>query len=256
MNYAISSTGWFTSINGRTVVRLDLSSLGHTSFALGAPNGLLWHYTASCNDDTSGGIKAKGYLTHAFAVGRDGTIRQYAPLFTAAWHAFDVSKWKIGVEHTALPGSCNLTDEQLQASAELFAAIISEIKIQKGIDVPVVHVPGCDYTTPGIKEHKDGVGCPWDPNTHTDGLYGWGWPRYLAAITTAIEDKEDAMFKEFEQGSRDRQDGKALPQGASDAYRFGWYMETRIIRAAKSPTPTTPTEVPEHKHVAGGVDRV
>jgi hypothetical protein len=234
--YEIDAAGWFKSINGRPVIKNDLSAMSHTTFAMFAPNGLLWHYTASCNDDTSGGIKARGYLTHALAVGRDGTVRQYAPLLEAASHAFDAARYKVGVEHTALPGSCDLTDVQLQASAELFAAVIMEIKVRVGVTVPLVHVTGCDYKSPGLKEHKDGVGCDWDPNTHTDALYGWGWPKYLAAIAAAMTQEED--MQDFIEGSRARQKDLPLDTTKSAEWQFGWFMENRIERATTLPKPT------------------
>lgn len=249
MDYKITADGWFTTVGGIDIVRNDLSRLSHTQFVPGAPNGLVWHYTAGCNNDTSGRQIELNFLTHSFVVGNDGSIRQYAPLMTAAWHAHEVSQWKIGVEHVALPGSCDLNDTQLQASAELFAAIIVEVKRRTGVTIPLVHVPGCDYTTPGIKEHKDGVGCAWNPNTHTDALYGWGWDRYLAAIAAAMTEEED--MKDLIAGSRARQNDQPLDTTQSAEWQFGWYLENRIAKAATLPKPTPSGAVADHEHEGG-----
>lgn len=173
--------GYFASVNGKPVTRKPLS-ISQTSWAKGYPIGVLWHYTVGCNDDISDTLRAKNFGT-TFCVGRDGSIYQYRPLMSPSYHAFGASRYYMGIEHTAYPGRCELTDEQLEASAALAAAIVEWTKKAKGYAIPVKKLPApvdCTYP-PGFLDHRDGASC-WNQNGHTDHLYRWTWDEYLTKV--------------------------------------------------------------------------
>src|SRR5215471_633499 len=113
----------------------------------------------------SGNIESRGYVICNFSIGLTGNIYQYTPLSRGSWHAQDPSEYYVGIEHTGLPGSCNLTDEQRAASIDLNAAIVQAVSDLWGFLIPLRHVAGCNYTTAGFKEHIDGAvpdRCSWD----------------------------------------------------------------------------------------------
>src|SRR5215471_14133634 len=119
----------------------------------------------------SGNIESRGYVICNFSIGLTGNIYQYTPLFRGAWHAQDPSENYVGIEHTGLPGSCNLTDEQYAASIDLNAAIVQAVFDFKAFHIPLTWVPGCNITTPGFKEHIDGAvpaHCSWNDKVHCD----------------------------------------------------------------------------------------
>ena len=179
--------GWFTSVNGRPVIKKPLS-LSTTSWAKGFPVGLLFHYTVGCNNDISATLESKNFGA-TFNVGRDGSIYQYRPLMKPSWHAFGASRFYMGVEHTSLgPGTtCRLTDVQLEASAALMAAIVEWTKKAKGFAIPIVKNPApvdCTYP-PGFCDHRDGASC-WNQNVHTDHLFLWTWDEYLDRVSAYL----------------------------------------------------------------------
>jgi hypothetical protein len=268
MIFSIDADGWFSSIGGKAVHRRDLTTQLPGSampWTFGKPIGILWHYTDGFQGDISGSMIANGFITAQLSIGRDGAIYQYADIFTAHWHAFAASQWGVGVEHEAHPPDSNLTDVQLQTSAEVYAAIIEAVKAKFGNDIPVAHILGCDLTHPGLKEHADGLGCSWDPKGHSDKLFGWGWPKYLNAITTALEGDdmtpEDKAalkkagdsaqrFEDYLDGEKLAVAGKPLPNKHSDAMAAGFQNANAFLNQPK------PGTAKNHKHVPGGVQGV
>lgn len=243
MLYVIDAAGWFSEIGGRPVVRRDMRYLGATTYRRGFPEGVLWHYTAGCNADISGSMVARGYPTACGSVGRGGELIQYLPLEVAGYHAYDASRVYFGLEHTALPGVCELTDVELKASADYSAAIVAAVEERHHFTIPLDHIPGCVITAPGFKEHKDGVGCAWDPKTHTDNLYRWGWDRYLAAVDKALGGDDMAFTPEQEdyiKGMMRFNRGDGPPKDdASDQLKRGFNdSKSRWDRAMASPPPT------------------
>ena len=108
MSYKLKR-GYFSEVNGTAVTRKPLP-LSTTSFAEGYPTGILFHYTVGCNDDISPTLRSKNFGA-TFNVGHRGGIFQYRPLLKPSWHAYDASRYYVGIEHTSLgPGStCQLT---------------------------------------------------------------------------------------------------------------------------------------------------
>ncbi len=182
--------GWFRTVNGRPVVRRDVG-LPTTYYHDGHPIGILWHYTAGCGSDISDVLKSRG-ISVTFSVDRDGHIYQYVPIGKAAWHAYDASHYYVGIEHTALPGSCELTDVQLEASAALSAAIVEWTERAHGFRVPLRKLAApisiADFA-PGFLDHRDGDPS-WNRNGHTDALYRWTWAEYLGAVRRVLKPYE------------------------------------------------------------------
>lgn len=198
--YAVSG-GWFSEVFGHPVRKVDMTYLDHTRYAAGGPHGVVWHYTAGCGTNLSGTIQGRGYNICTFSVDRDGVIYQYLPATYAAWHAYDASYEYIGVEHSGLPGSCNLTDAEYAASVALFAALVVWHDNALGITVDVRHSTGCELGSAAFKEHADGIGCDWNPKTHTDGLdpAGWNWPVFLADVANTIGGGDDMTDEQAKQ---------------------------------------------------------
>jgi hypothetical protein len=190
--YVISG-GWLSEVFGHPVRKVDMTYIDHTRYWSGAPRGPFWHYTAGCGTNLAGTIESRGYNICTLSIDRDGVIYQYLPLAYAAWHAYDASYNYIGVEHSGLPGSCNLTDAEYEASVALFAALVLWIKAEYGRTVNVEHNGGCGLTAYAFKEHADGIGCSWNPKTHTDGLdpAGWSWPTFLGDVQAKIDGGEE-----------------------------------------------------------------
>ena len=178
--------GWFSNVNGVDVTKRDVG-LSTTTYTYGNPRAVIFHYTAGCGSDISAVLKSRG-ISVTFSVDRDGKIYQYIPFGHAGWHAFSMSHYAIGVEHTALPGSCELTDVQLEASAKLMAAIVGYTKKHYGFSIPLKKLPAPVTLTnvqPGFFDHRDGDGS-WNENGHTDHLYLWSWDKYLGAIKNVL----------------------------------------------------------------------
>jgi hypothetical protein len=193
------SNGWFTEVDGVRVFRRDCDEPGMDAFdyAKGYPVGIAQHYTAGCGTDLTGTMYARGYVLCTFSIDGAGNIYQYTPLLRGAWHAQDLSRYYTGVEYSALPGTCNLTDAQYSRGVGLNAAIVQAVADLKGFLIPLRHVGGCDITTPGLKEHADGAmpqRCSWNDKVHCDNpitIWGGGrpaaevnkgWDKFLADI--------------------------------------------------------------------------
>jgi hypothetical protein len=187
-----ATSGWFTNVNGHAVSHdpLPLALMSHaTSWANVGPHCLTFHYQAGCGGDLTSVQIARGYPIIAFNLDGGGTIRQYCDARIAPWHAYDVSRYAIGVEHAVLPGTCNFNATMLNASAALFAALIEWTKDTYGISIPVKKIgpitPTNYKTASGIFGHLDITpGSTLNPTGHTDTLGLWSWPQYLAAINT------------------------------------------------------------------------
>ncbi len=186
MSYKLDH-GWFSEVNGAPVIKRDVG-LPTTYYHDGRPIGVLWHYTAGCGADISGVLKARG-ISVTFSVDRDGHIYQYVPIGKAAWHAYDASHYYVGIEHSALPGTCDLTHPQLFASVQLSAAIVEWSRRANGFAIPLRKleppVSASDFA-PGFLDHKDGDST-WNRNGHTDGLYSIGWSTYLLWVAAVLK---------------------------------------------------------------------
>lgn len=167
-------------------------------WSYGPPRGILFHYTAGCGDPQQVGqtLLSRRASAH-FCIDTDpkeNITHQYVDLDNRAWHAYDASHYYYGIEHVALPGTCNLSIPQLNESARISAEIIKYVKEKWGVSIPVVRAPGCEFS-PGFKQHRDGLGCDWNPNGHVDGLVQtWTWPQYLSQVQTLLEDDDMALF--------------------------------------------------------------
>lgn len=244
--------GWFTDVNGIPVIKRDVG-LGSTTYTAGYPKAVIFHYTAGCGSDISSVLKSRG-ISVTFSVDREGKVYEYLPLDVAGWHAFGMSHYAIGVEHTALPGSCDLTDVQLEASAKLMNAIRDYVKTKHGFTIPLKKLPAPVTLTnvqPGFFDHRDGAS-DWNENGHTDHLYRWTWKQYLAAIDTADTGGDEVAFAEFKSGVQASIDGKPLGDSWDPDAKFGWRLNERVKGAAKSPAPVPPGSVPPHSHTLEG----
>lgn len=175
--------GWVERVAGREVARRPVPYHGGP-WPRGWPVGIVWHYTAGCGSDLSATFTARRISAH-FSVDREGKVYQYVPLTRVAWHADHANDLYVGIEHTAYPGHCELTDEQLHVSAELAAGICSYIERRYGFRVPLRKIDGPDLV-PGFHDHADGDGRTWNLNRHTDRLYGWSWDRYLREVKAQL----------------------------------------------------------------------
>jgi len=203
-----ASAGWFSDVNGHAVVHVPLSAamLSHaTSWADKGPHGIVWHYQAGCGGDLTSVQNARGFPIIAFNIDQSGVIRQYMDARIAPWHAFDVSKYALGVEHAILPGTCDVNATMLASSSALFAALIEWTKDTYGIDIPVKKIgpitPANYRTLSGIFGHLDiEPGSSLNPNRHGDTLLGMTWPEFLAAV-----ESEDDVTPEQAQTIKDAQ---------------------------------------------------
>ncbi len=175
--------GWVLEVAGRQVTRVPVRTHGGR-WPRGHPIGVVFHYTAGCSGSIGPVLEARGVSAH-FCVGREGAIEQYVPLTRVAWHADRANGLYLGIEHTALPGSCDLTDRQLEASAALVGGLVSYVERRWGFSVPLRKVPGPDLVA-GFHDHADGDGSTWNLARHTDRLYGWTWARYLREVSRHV----------------------------------------------------------------------
>lgn len=240
--------GWFGQVNGVPVVKkpVDYST---TTYRAGHPIGILWHFTAGCSDDISGTLASKGFGA-AFNVGRNGVVYQYAPVGTATWHAFDASRYYVGIEHTAYPQRCDLTEDQLIASSKLSAAIVEWVESRHGFVIPRTKLSAPISTAdfaPGFLDHRDGDRT-WNRNVHTDHLYLWSWRRYLEAVEAELtgESQEDSMaFEDFKNGWKAFRAGKAMAEDKPQDWKWGW-QQARW--ASTMPKAEVGVEIPAHEH--------
>lgn len=201
--YAISN-GWFSEVYGYPVLKRDCDrpDMGSFNYPKGYPIGVVEHYTAGCGSDLSGIANSRGYVICTFSIDEAAKIYQYTPLFRGAWHAQDASEEYVGIEHSALPGSCALNQKQRAASIALNAAIVLATKNLKGFQIPYVHVGSCNISKAGFKEHADGAmpnRCGWNDKVHTDNPVSWwgggnpgnsvgkGWDAYLGDIKDTVK---------------------------------------------------------------------
>ncbi len=234
--------GWFSEVNGVKVVKKDVG-LSTTVYYDGHPRGVLWHYTAGCSGDIAGVLQARG-ISVTFSVGRDGVVYQYIPFTAAGWHAYGASHAYVGIEHAAYPGSCDLTDVELESSAALSAAIVEAVRKMNKFDIPLKKLtpPVGDACPPGFLDHRDGSG-DWNKDGHTDHLYRWTWDKYLDEVRGWLE--EDMRLDDLEQGSRDFRAGVSLNDNWNADRKFGWLLEKRIANAAAAEPSGS---LPPHSH--------
>ena len=197
MTIKVSALGWVDVVNGIPVVKRPLPSTNYYSGWPNPPHGIMLHYTAGCQPDIFTTLSSRGISAH-FNVDREGHIFQYVSLLNRAAHAYDANHTHFGIEHSALPGTCNLTQVQRDNSAKLSAGI-REWCAPRGFKIATIHIPGCDLTKSGFKEHKDGIHCYWNPNGHVDNPGTiWGWDKYLALVVASAPVQQPA----FKIGSR------------------------------------------------------
>lgn len=237
MGYSLDG-GWLERVNGMDVARRPVSHHG-THWPQGHPLGYLFHYTAGCGSDISGVLESRGISVH-FSIDRGGKLYQYVPISNVAFHAFEASFVYWGVEHNALPGTCDLTDEQLMASARLSAGLIELTRRRWGFSIPLRKTDGPDLV-PGFKDHADGTTSTWNDNGHTDHLYGWSWPMYLSEVQAVLSGREDDVLTvdqeeaiKFAQGQLKYLDGGPSPADPGPGRR-GWRFAKRVSEAIGEP---------------------
>jgi hypothetical protein len=251
-------SGWFTRVNGVRVIHHDVG-LGSTTYTAGYPRGILFHYTAGCGSDISGVLKARG-ISVTFSVDRDGNVYEYLPLDTAGWHGYEASHYFVGIEHTALPGSCELTDVQLEASAKLSAAIIERTQQAHGFTIPLNYYGkpesiGIPDFKPGFIDHRDGKS-DWNQNGHTDHLYSWSWKKYLAAIAAVGgDDMTDGQIEQLRAATaalNGVEDFLAATEPPANAAKERAQMFRALTRAASLPTVSVGAAPAAHTHAFSG----
>lgn len=263
------SNGWFSEVYGLGVLKRDLDrpDMGAFNYPSGRPFGIAQHYTAGCGTDLSGVANARGYVICTFSIDRAGAIYQYVPLFRGAWHAQDLSENYVGIEHSALPGNCALTDVQRASSIKLNAAVVVAVKDLKGIDIPLRHIEGCVINAPGFKEHADGAIptiCDWDDKVHTDNPVSWwaggqpgatvnkGWDVFLGDINEMIQtggEMADDRLDQYWQGIDDFQAGKDKNPDWAGPRKRGW-DDAKRFESKPEPTPAGGTT--DHTHTMPG----
>jgi N-acetylmuramoyl-L-alanine amidase-like protein len=205
----VISNGWFSEVYGHAVKKHDCDEPGMSAFDY-RPIGIMEHYTAGCGDNLSDLMRSRGYVICTFSIDRDGTIRQYTPLFRGAWHAYDASEKYVGIEHAGLPGSCNLTKDSLASSIKLNAAIVVACRDLRDINIPLKHIGGCNIGAAGFKEHVDGAipdRCFWNESVHVDNpvgvMYGAkagtannGWSKFFEDIDATMRGGGDDLNDE------------------------------------------------------------
>ncbi len=240
MGYQVEG-GWLRRVNGVDVERRPVLHLG-THWPSGHPIGYLFHYTAGCGSDLTNVLNKRGISVH-FSVDREGTIYEYVPISNVAFHAFEASFVYWGVEHNALPGTCDLTDEQLEVSTRLTAGLVELTAHRWGFEIPLRKTHGPSLV-PGFKDHADGTTTTWNDNGHTDRLYRWSWPRYLDAVQAVLSGKEEDVLSPEEEDAISFAHGqlKYLEGGPSPAEpgpgRRGWRFAKRISEALDQPAET------------------
>ncbi|HEX9123848.1 MAG TPA: N-acetylmuramoyl-L-alanine amidase [Actinomycetota bacterium] len=239
---------WLRTVNGRNVARRPVSHFGDP-WPRGHPIGYLFHYTAGCGSDLSGVLDERGISVH-FSVDRAGRIYQYVPVTNVAWHALEASLVYWGVEHSALPGTCDLTNEQLMASARLTAGLVELTSQRWGFDIPLRKTEGPDLV-PGFKDHADGTLSTWNDNGHTDHLYRWSWPRYLSQVQEILSGKEEDVLTpeqedaiKFAQGQLKYLEGRPSPADPGPGRR-GWRFAKRVSEAIGEPASTAAVPMTE-----------
>lgn len=238
--------GWFTKVNGHGITRRDLN-LGSTTYTAGFPKGILWHYTAGCGSDISGTLKDRG-ISVTFSVDLEGRIFEYLPVAVAGWHAFEASHYFLGIEHTAYPGSCDLTDQQLVASADLAAAIIEWNQARNHFTIPTTHIGsgpasvGIADFRPGFLDHREGKP-DWNENGHSDHLYRWSWGQYLRAVDNALEGDDMGLTEkqadalEFAVGVQMAAEGMTEPKDPGPRRRgYRWALGVQAGAATRAET--------------------
>jgi hypothetical protein len=260
--------GWLRSVNGVDVIPRPVHHFGGP-WPQDHPIGYLFHYTDGCGSDLSGVLDDRGISVH-FSIDLDGKVYEYVPVTNVAFHAFEASFVYWGVEHTARRGTCDLTDEQLQASARLTAGLVELTSRRWAFDIPLRKTEGPELV-PGFKDHADGTTSTWNDNGHTDGLYRWTWDRYLSQVREVMTgegdgmaltpDQEDAI--KFSFGMLKYLRGGPSPSEAGPGRR-GWRFARRLSESIEEPVPTQASGMteealddsePERSSADGGNER-
>lgn len=239
---------WLRNVNGVEVTSRPVKNFGG-AWPLGHPIGYVFHYTAGCGSDISKVLNERGISVH-FSVDRSGKVFEYVPISNVAFHAFEASFVYWGVEHSARPGTCDLTDEQLAVSARLSAGLVELTQRRWGYEIPLRKTDGPDLV-PGFKDHADGTVSTWNDNGHTDHLYRWSWTRYLDEVRTVLTGKEEDVLTtdeedalKFAQGQLKYLEGGPSPVEPGPGRR-GWRFAKRISEAIGEPATSEPAPMTE-----------
>lgn len=248
--------GWLRSVNGIDVARRPVRNFGG-AWPGGYPIGYVFHYTAGCGSDISDVLDARGISVH-FSVDRDANVFEYVPVSNVAFHAFEASYVYWGVEHNTLRGRCDLTGEQLSASARLTAGLIELTGRRWGFEIPLRKTEGPDLV-PGFKDHADGTTSTWNDNGHTDRLYRWTWDRYLSEVRDVLSGEADVLTTDQEEaikfafGELKYLEGGPSPSEPGPARR-GWRFARNVSEAIGQPVEFARTPLTERKPVPSEVE--
>jgi hypothetical protein len=197
--FEVDEDGFFTQVCGQKVIK-EPCLLDFTSWDKGHPLGVMFHYQAGCGESLAGMYQEQGYVEAHANVSQEAEIRQYLPLKHAGWHSREASRRYIGLENAVLPGTCDFTDEMLEAGARFFAASVAYVKERYGVTIPVEKVAwpehACDLDQMGFREHHDGInasgigGCFWNDGVHVDALRKWTWKQFCNRVNQYLEAEE------------------------------------------------------------------
>lgn len=209
------------------------------------PLGVIEHFTAGCRDpfDT---LVGKGFGVH-FAVHQDGTVVQYHDTAHWSWHARGASPHYFGVEHVGNPGPqlpgiprCDLTEVQLEASAELTAWLLGTVLGWTPEDVKRSY--GTAFT-PGIKCHFDGLEHPedWDIKHHWDGIFKAD-VTWLDANTRAALNLSPWTADQYMDKVREFVGGEDVDEVQDTMLRREWFFRAALADALGVEHPASPEE--------------
>jgi peptidoglycan hydrolase-like protein with peptidoglycan-binding domain len=184
--YKLSEPGWFSEVNGLSVLHHELPEniLEHAG-RFNAHHGIEFHVQAGTGRDIFQTEVERGFPIATWNVDDLGQVRQYLDFRLAAWHGDSVSQYAFGIEHTGT-GLVALKPKQLDASAALCAAIIEMTGAVFGETIPLLKVPRVSVenfkTVHGFWDHDDVDNGPLNENGHTDHLIGRTWAAQLTKI--------------------------------------------------------------------------
>ncbi|HXJ65598.1 MAG TPA: N-acetylmuramoyl-L-alanine amidase, partial [Actinomycetota bacterium] len=216
--YELSEPGRFSVVNGVKVQHHELpdSLMTHAGEFYGY-HGIEWHRQDGPNADITGTQIARGYPIATWSVDEDGGVHQYNDFRVAVWHGDSVSHYAYGIEHQGFAGT-PCTDQQLDSSAALCAAIIEMTENLRGETIPLTKVPRVsvgNYTgLRGFWDHDNVDNGPLNENGHTDKLEGRSWPDQLAKIGEFLDQQPQPALPKF--------GGVLLKLGVDDATVVTW----------------------------------
>jgi N-acetylmuramoyl-L-alanine amidase-like protein len=202
------------------------------------PIGVIEHFTAGCQDPYNTLVE-KGFGVLA-VVHRDGSVVQFQDTTHWSWHARGASPYYFGVEHIGYPTKCDLTVDQLEASAELTAWILGTVLGWKPEDVQRSF--GISFT-PGLKAHFDGLeDAPvWDICHHWDGIWKAD-VTWLDANTRASLNRSPWTATQYMDKVREFMGGEDVDEVQDTMLRRDWFFRAALADALGVEHPDTPEE--------------